>query len=103
MACPEIGKQVHDAVGKAFALGLDDFLLRFRVGRQKIRGAHRIHHLLDRETDFLLGFRRRLHRIRHGVQKARIQQIGGGIEGMHLVRLPRLVIEAAVDDLRHFP
>ncbi len=75
MALVHVGQHVRQALGQAFALGVYQFLLRFRIGRQEIGRRHGVDDLLHGKADFLLLLGRGFHRFRHGGEEFGIEQV----------------------------
>ncbi len=94
----QVRKQLCNSARQAFTMRVDDFLLRFGIGRQEVRRRQRIDHLLHRKTKLLLDLVRRLDRIDHGSQKACIELVGRRMKGKKRIRLPCRRRHAAVGD-----
>jgi hypothetical protein len=96
MALAQVLHEVLQALGNAFALGLQGQRLRFGVEGQEVAGRRRGHPLLDGETHAGAGFLVGLHGLGQAHQRPRVQQVGGGGERGHRVVGPGFAGETAV-------
>ena len=98
LAALQVGQQVPEAGLQALAAGLEQRLLRLRVGRQEVRRRGRLDPLLHGELDALLGLAIHLDRVGHLVQELGVEQVRAGIQRRERILLPRRVGEARVLD-----
>ncbi len=98
LAALQIAQQVPEAGLQALAAGLEQRLLRLRVGRQEVRGRGRLDPLLHGELDALLGLAIHLDRVGHLVQELGVEQVRARIQRRERILLPRRVGETRVLD-----
>ena len=100
MALAQVMHQVLDALGNAFALGINCLLLCFRIEGHEIAGRCGCHPLLHGKADAGTGFGISLHRISQAHHGAGVEHVDGGRIGCHRIATPCLARKTLVGHRR---